>query len=105
MYLHEFIKMYIAKNTLVRLWKPIDTNKHYGGKIMLTNEAVMEWEVMDISQLHDASVIHITDILCDTAKESVNIVVDTNYEPEDVISMIDEHRKLRRKEVSSMSEG
>lgn len=99
MYLYEFIKTYIARNTLVRLWKPIDTNKHYGDKIMLTNEAVMEWEIVNIPQLQDIPVIHITDIVCDTSKEAVNIVVDTNYESEDVVSMIDEYRKLRRKEV------
>lgn len=105
MYLHEFIKTYIARNTLVRLWKPIDTNKPFGNKVMLTDEAVMEWEVMDIPQLQDIPVIHITDIVCDTEKGAVNIVVDTDYEPEDVISMIDKYRKLRIKETSSMSEG
>lgn len=98
MYLHEFIKTYIARNTLVRLWRPIDTNKPYREKILLTNKAVMEWEVMDIPQLHDIPVIHITDIVCDTEKEAVNIVVGTTYKPEDVISMIDEYRKIRRKE-------
>lgn len=105
MYLHEFIKTYIAKNTLVRLWKPIDSGKIYGDKVMLTDEAVMEWEVMNIPQLHDIPVIYITDIVCDTAKEAVNIVVGTTYESEDVISMIDEYRKFWRKEISSMSEG
>lgn len=105
MYLNEFIKTYIKKNTLVRLWKPIDSEKIYEDKVMLTNGAVMEWEITNIPQLQDIPVIHITDIVCDTSKEAVNIVVDTNYDPEDVISMIDEYRKLRRKEVSSMSEG
>lgn len=105
MYLHEFIKSYIARNTLVRLWKPIDTNNPFGNKVMLTDEAVMEWEVMDIPQLQDIPVIHITDIVCDTSKEAVNIVVDTDYEPKQVISMFDEYRKLRRKETSGTSEG
>lgn len=105
MYLKEFIKTYIAKNTLVRLWKPIDSEKIYEDKVMMTNGAVMEWEIVNIPQLQDIPVIHITDIVCDTAKEAVNIVVGTTYEPEDVISMIDEYRKLRRKENSSMSEG
>lgn len=105
MYLHEFIKTYIARNTLVRLWKPIDTNKPFENKVMLTGEAVMEWEIANIPLLHDIPVIYITDIVCDTEKEAVNIVVDTDYEPKQVISMIDEYRKLRRKEISSMSEG
>lgn len=105
MYLHEFIKTYIAKNTLVRLWKPVQIDKPYGDKVMLTEAAVMEWEIVNIPQLQDIPVIHITDIVCDTEKEAVNIVVGTTYEPEDVISMIDEYRKLRRKENSSMSEG
>lgn len=105
MYLHEFIKTYIAKNTLVRLWKPVQIDKPYGDKVMLTEEAVMEWEIVNIPQLQYIPVIHITDIVCDTAKEAVNIVVGTTYEPKDVISMIDECRKLRRKENSSMSEG
>lgn len=105
MYLHEFIKTYIARNTLIRIWKPIDTNKPLGDKVMLTDGSVMEWEVMDISQLHDVPVIHITDIVCDTSKEAVNIVVKTDYEPEQVIFMIDEYRRLRRKKFSSMSEG
>lgn len=104
MYLHEFIKTYIAKNTLVRLWKPIDSEKIYEDKVMLTNGAVMEWEIVNIPQLQNIPVIHITDIVCDTEKEAVNIVVGTTYEPEDFISMIDEYRKLRRKN-SSMSEG
>lgn len=105
MYLYEFIKTYIARNTLVRLWRPIDTNNPYREKILLTNKAVMEWEVMDIPQLQDIPVIHITDIVCDDTKEAVNIVIDTDYEPKQVISMIDEYRKLRRKEISSMCEG
>lgn len=98
MYLHEFIKTYIAKNTLVRLWKSIDSEKNYEDKVMLTDEAVMEWEIANIPLLHDIPVIYITDIVCDTEKEAVNIVVETTYEPEDVISMIDEYRKIRRKE-------
>ncbi len=105
MYLHKFIETYIARNTLIRLWKPIDTNKPLGDKVMLTDEGVMEWEVMDIPQLQYIPVIHITDIICDTEKEAVNIVAKTDYEPEQVISMIDEYRRLRRKEISSMSEG
>lgn len=105
MELYEFIKTYIARNTIIRLWKPVYKDKPYGDKVVLTEDAVMEWEIMGITQLQDIPVIHITDIVCDTSKESVNIVVKTDYEPEQVISMIDEYRRLRRKKFSSISEG
>lgn len=106
MNLHEFIKKYIAKNTIVKLWKPINKGKPYGDKILLTeNCGVMEWEVLDIDELKNIPVFHITDIVCERSIEAVNIVVDTDFERNEIIRMF-EHREIKReKEKIGISEG
>lgn len=106
MNLHEFIEKYIAKNTIVRLWKPEIKEKTYGSKLLLTEEkGVMEWKVLDIAELKDIPVIHITDIVCDRNKEAVNIVIDTDLKREDIILMFDKQDKQRNKERACMCEG
>lgn len=104
--LHEFIEKYIARNTIVRLWKLETKGKIYGSKVMLTEEkGVMEWEVLDIPELKDIPVIHITDIVCDKSREAVNIVIDTDYEWQDIVRMFKEHDEQRRKVIMCMREG
>lgn len=104
MCLHEFIKTYIAKNTFVRLWRPVDTEKPCGDKEMLTNDVVMELELLNIPQLENTPVIHITDTLHDSEIEAVNIVISTSYGREEIISMIDEYRDFEKKKRTGMCE-
>lgn len=104
--LHEFIEKYIARNTIVRLWKPETKGKPYGSKVMLTEEkGTMEWEVLDIPELIDIPVFHITDIVCGKNRGAVNIVIDTDYECEDVVRMLKERDEQRRKDKMCMCEG
>lgn len=99
MNLHEFIKKWIARNTIVKLWKPINRGKPYGDEILLTeDQGVMEWEVLDVDELKNVPVIHITDILCEKSIEAVNIVVDTDFERNDIIRMFEQREIQREKE-------
>ena len=91
MTLHDFIEKFIARNTMIRLWKNIDSTS----RLMLTDEAVMEWETLRINELSDIEVICITDILCERDKEAVNIVADTDLGREDVIKLFRDYEKRR----------
>ena len=44
MKLKEFIQTVIAPNTIIRLWKPLNQEKPYGGYICLTEKEQMNWE-------------------------------------------------------------
>lgn len=78
MTLREFIEKWVCKNTLIRLWV-----KEGSGHRMLTHptgkEVDMEWTILDGSswqaQYADYEVIGVTDILCETYREAVNIVI------------------------------
>lgn len=91
MTLHDFIEKFIARNTMIRLWKNIDNSSRF----MLTDEAVMEWEALRIKELSDIEVIYITDILCERDREAINIVVDTYLGREDVIKLFRDYEKKR----------
>jgi iron uptake system EfeUOB component EfeO/EfeM len=77
--LKEFVEKYICKNTIIRLWKPIK-----GGHEMLhqknDKEVCMEWELLKNevwqSKYNENKVVGITDIITDTYREAVNIVID-----------------------------
>lgn len=101
MKLHDFIEKFIARNTMIRLWKNIDSTS----RLMLTDEAVMEWEALRIKELSDIEVIYITDILCERDREAVNIVVDTDLGREDVIKLFRDHEKKREAERKYQREG
>lgn len=83
MTLAEFIKTYVCHNTLIRLWiEDIVTDDGLKGHRMLHSgdkEVCMEWEILGGScwaaTYVDWLVIGVTDILCDTYKEAVNIVI------------------------------
>lgn len=94
MRLHDFIKKYIARNTMVQLWKDIDNTS----RLMMTDGAVMEWEVLNIKELSDLEVICITDIVCERDREAVNIVVDTDLGREDMIKLFRDYEKKRENE-------
>ena len=94
MKLHDFIEKFIARNTMIRLWKNIDSTS----RLMLTDEAVMEWEALRIKELSDIEVIYITDILCERDREAVNIVADTDLGREDVIKLFRDYEKRREAE-------
>ena len=101
MTLHHFIEKYIARNTMIRLWKNIDSTS----RLMLTDDAVMEWETIRIKELSDAEVVYITDILCDTDREAVNIVIDTQLERNEVIKLFRDYTKKRESERKYMCDG
>lgn len=76
--LREFIKQYVCRNTLIRLWTRFD-----GGHKMIHSgdkEVSMEWATLNGSSFQSAflnrKVIGVTDILCDTYVEAVNIVIE-----------------------------
>lgn len=101
MKLHDFIEKFIARNTMIRLWKNIDNSS----RLMLTDEAVMEWEALRIKELSDIEVIYITDILCERDREAVNIVADTDLGREDVIKLFRDYEKKRESERKYQCEG
>lgn len=78
MKLKEFIEKFVCANTIVRLWKPIK-----GGHKMLgrdTDEHIcMEWELLKgsvwQSNYLDCEVEGVTDIITDSCREAVNIVI------------------------------
>ena len=74
MKLHDFIKNYIDKNTLIKLWKNLDktSREQIAGPIM-------EWEILKIPELSNVEFVCVTDILCESCKEAVNIVVRTEH--------------------------
>lgn len=94
MTLHDFIKKYIARNTMIRLWKEIDI----GTYLMLTDDVVMEWEALSIKELADVEVACITDIICEENREAINIVVDTKFDTEDITKLFCDYRKHRENE-------
>lgn len=77
MTLKEFIEKFVCKNTVIRLW-----TEYKGGHKMIHNadeEVSMEWQALKgesfQSAFLDREVIGVTDILCETHREAVNIVI------------------------------
>jgi len=78
MKLKEFVKKFVCKNTLIRLWVPTE-----GGHEMMVQDnrsVCMNWELLQEntwqSKCLDHEVIGVTDIVChDRYKEAVNIVI------------------------------
>lgn len=101
MTLHDFIKKYIARNAMIRLWKEIESYSHY----MLTDDAVMEWEALNIKELSNVEVVHVTDIVCERNKEAVNIVVNTELTRDDVVKLFSDYEKRREEERRFVCEG
>ena len=78
MNLKEFIEAYVCRNTLIRLWI-----QFAGGYKMIfsgNKEVAMEWKTLNGSSFQsdflDRKVVGVTDILCDTYIEAVNIVIE-----------------------------
>lgn len=101
MKLHDFIEKFIARNTMIRLWKNNDNTS----RLMLTDEAVMEWETLRIKELSEIEVVCVTDIVCERDREAVNIVVDTDLGREDVIKLFRDYEKKRESERKYQCEG
>jgi hypothetical protein len=78
MNLENFIKKYVCKNTIIRLWKPIK-----GGHELIyqkgSKEVCMEWELLQNkvyqSKYKSCEVIGVTDIITDSYREAINIVI------------------------------
>ncbi len=94
MRLDKFINDVIARNTLIRLWKPERPENPNSSKILLTKNTLMEWEVLKIPQLCLCEAVHVTDILCEKDSEAVNIVILTELQPDDVLNLI---KKAKRR--------
>lgn len=97
MRLGKFIEKYIARNTLIRLWRPLEKGNPYSDKEMLC-DTIMEWEAEEIELLSGIKVIHITDIVCLRDAEAVNIVLDTEFTREEVEKAIKKFRKKYKSE-------
>ena len=81
MKLKEFVEKYVYKNTLIRLWIPMEDNKN--GFIMIRegdNEVCMEHALLNDrcfqSKYKDCEFIGVTDIYCEQYREAVNIIID-----------------------------
>lgn len=79
MKLWEFIERYVYKNTILRIW----TDMGDGTKKLLWDgkqECCMEWEILRDecyqSKYKECRILGVTDIVCDTTKESVNLVIE-----------------------------
>lgn len=77
MKLKDFIQQFVCKNTIVRLWTPLK-----GGHYLLAkseNDVCMEWQIQNDgvwqSEYANHEVVGVTDIVVDTYKEAVNIVI------------------------------
>lgn len=76
MKLKEFLELYVCSNTMIRLWKNI--NKHERWCLFDECKPVMDWELKRderYEEFRNMEVIGVTDILCGTHFEAVNIVV------------------------------
>lgn len=78
MRLGEFIEKYMCKNTIIRLWVKYDN----GHKLLIENDkdVCMEWQLLKNevwqSKYKNNKVIGVTDIVNETYRESVNIVIE-----------------------------
>lgn len=98
--LHEFIEKYVARNTLCRLWKPLKT----GNKMMILKEPIMEWEILQIPIFKECEFIQITDILCDSHVEAINLVIKTDYNESYISSVVEMYRYNRYKMKENQSD-
>lgn len=99
MKLKEFIQTVIAPNTIVRLWKPLNQEKPYGGYICLTEKEQMNWEILKIPKLCECEALFVTDIISvmESSPEAVNIIIQTDMTANDVKNMIEEFKIAYRK--------
>lgn len=79
MELWEFIERYVYKNTILRIW----SENEDGTKQLLWDghqEWCMEWQILNNecyqSKYKFCRIIGVTDILCDTCCEAVNLVIE-----------------------------
>ena len=81
MTLSNFIKTYICPNTVLRLW--VETHEGHRMLNRPGEEVCMEWSVLNGSSwaadYADWLVIGVTDILCETHREAVNIVITNPF--------------------------
>ena len=79
MTLDTFIKAFVCPNTIVRLWTETKDGHKMLFDVNTDKEVGMEWEILNGSGWQSAYldwlVIGVTDILCDTYFEAVNIVI------------------------------
>ena len=79
MNLDTFIKAFVCPNTIVRLWTEIKDGHQMLWEKETEKEVGMEWEITAgkgwQAVYANWLVIGVTDILCDTYKEAVNIVI------------------------------
>lgn len=102
MKLKEFMDKFICPNSLVRLLKKLDDGHGY---IMLTPEAVMDWEITGLSEkIISCEVVHITDVFCETYREAINIVINTNLSSNDIKEELKLFRERREQERVTYSE-
>lgn len=96
MTLKEFIKRYIARNTIIRLWYKSSEDNNSNcliyrkdeSKVGGIDDVCMEWQISNDNLNKDrlvwqrkyanAKVTHITDIVCETYREAINIVIDVS---------------------------
>ena len=77
--LKEFVESFITPNSLLRLWYPIE----HGYKMIIENndkQTFMGWELLQNkcyqSRFNDCKFIGVTDIICSSDCEAINLVID-----------------------------
>lgn len=99
MKLHEFISKWICKNSIVRIWVPIEE----GHKLIIG--PCMEWEILKNENCNHLEVIGITDIVCEECSEAINIVVKmsekrSKKEIKEMLEQLWAHQKEFMKELT-----
>ena len=79
MILKDFITRFIARNSIIKLWRTCDGNIHEP----LTDK-IMEWEILrekcDYSKYLFCNIKHVMSILDINNPDTINIVIETNSE-------------------------
>lgn len=102
MKLKEFIETYVNRNSLIRLWRNNDEDKC---REMVTPDAVMEWEILELSnKITSCEVLYVTDICCEKYPEAINIVLKTDLTRDDVAHELQKLRELRDRERCGCSD-
>lgn len=79
MKLREFVERFVCCNTIIRLWTTCKNGHGYEMICEGEKEVGMEWQILNgksfQSKYADREVVGVTDIICETDREAVNIVI------------------------------
>lgn len=94
----EFIKEFVAPNSLIRLWKDYKDEDINGHIMLMKTDAIMSWEIQDIPQFSTLPFVCITDIVTDRNIEAINIITDTELTRDECEGIYQTYRMNRERE-------